>query len=65
MTEKMVEITGFEELLRDIAKMNDLRDKFYWPVHDAMSEGVQRIEGQAKKNLTEGGQVAMGICGRA
>jgi len=60
MTEKMVEITGFEELLRDIGKLNNLNDKLYWPVHDAMSEAVQRIEGQAKENLTDGGQVAFG-----
>ncbi|RLC74987.1 MAG: hypothetical protein DRJ03_24610 [Chloroflexi bacterium] len=59
-THSTLEITGFEELLRDLGRMTDLRDRAYWPLHDAMAQSLQLIEGQMKENLTRNDSVASG-----
>ncbi len=60
MSTSTLEITGFEELLRDLGQMTDLRDRAYWPLHDAMAQSLQLIEGQMKENLTRNDSVASG-----
>lgn len=48
MAEKVFEIYGFEELTKALDERRVLTDKAYFPLHDAMSEAVQQIEGMAK-----------------
>lgn len=45
-----IEINGFDELTRDIGRLGNLQDHFYWPLHDAMEEAVKQIEEAAKGN---------------
>jgi hypothetical protein len=50
MAEKAFEIYGFEELTKALDERRMLTDKVYFPLHDAMSEAVQQIEGAAKED---------------
>ena len=59
-TLRQIEIRGFEELLRTLGKMTDLRDRFYWPLHDAMAQSSQLLESRMKENLTRHDSVASG-----
>ena len=60
MAERVIEITGLEELTRKLDKHGRLDEDVYFPIHDAMSEAVQQIEAEAKDNLTRNGSVAFG-----
>lgn len=60
MAERVIEIAGFQELLRDLDEFKRLDERVWFPVHDAMSEAVQQVEGAVKDNLLENGSVAFG-----
>lgn len=60
MAKQVVEITGFEELLGDLDEFGRLDERVWFPVHDAISDAVQQVEGAAKDNLLKNGSVAFG-----
>lgn len=57
---KVLEITGFEELLRDLDDAGHIKDKLWFPVRDAISQIVQQIEARAKENLAANDSAASG-----
>lgn len=57
---KTLEITGFEELMRDLDEFGHLDEARWQPVHDAFSQIVQQMEDRAKANVGENGSVASG-----
>lgn len=60
MAERVIEVHGFEELLNDLEKLKRMDERVWFPVHDAMSEGVQQVEDAAKDNLLDNESVAFG-----
>ena len=60
MADKLVQIKGFDELVKRIGKLNDLQDEFYFPIHDAMGQAAKLLEEQIKQNITDNDSVGSG-----
>lgn len=60
MSNKVVEVKGFDELVKRIGKLNNMADEFYFPVHDAMGQSARLLEEQIKQNLTDNDSAGTG-----
>lgn len=60
MTEKSIHIEGLQELTRLLERAGNLREKIYFPLHDAMEQAGKLLEGQIKQNLTDNDSVGTG-----
>jgi hypothetical protein len=57
---KIVQVEGLQELIRQLEHSGDLREKIYFPIHDAMAQAGRLLEDQIKQNLTENDSVVTG-----
>lgn len=60
MTEKSIHIEGLQELTRLLERAGNLREKIYFPLHDAMEQAGKLLEEQIKQNLTDNDSVGTG-----
>ncbi len=55
-----VQVEGLRELTRLSGQFDDLSEKVYFPIHDAMGQAGKLLEDQIKQNLTDNDSVATG-----
>lgn len=55
-----IKVEGLQELIRFFGNADNLQEKIYFPIHDAMEEAGKMLEDQIKKNLTENDSVVTG-----
>lgn len=56
----MLSIEGFQKLLELIDQIGDLRDKIYFPIHDALGQAGKLLDDQIKQNLIDNNSIATG-----
>jgi len=55
-----VQVEGLREFTRLLGQFDDLSEKVYFPIHDAMAQAGKLLEEQIKQNLTDNDSVATG-----